>query len=216
MTDLAWWLIGATVVLAACDWVAVGIGNRSMELVFKPATMLPLIAAAVVLEPYSSSNRAWFVVGLVCSLAGDVCLMLDDRDERLFVAGLASFLVGHLAYIAGLAAAGVEGGPLAVGAAVVLVLIVAVAPRIVRGARRTDPALGLPVLVYIMAISVMVAFAIGSTVPVAILGAGLFYVSDFTIGWSRFITAFPGHRLVIITTYHAAQIFLVLSLAVTR
>jgi uncharacterized membrane protein YhhN len=215
VTTLAWWLIAATVVLAALDWVAVGLSKRAMEYVFKPATMIPLIGAALVLEPFSRWNRTWFVVGLVFSLAGDVFLMFDD-DERLFVAGLASFLVGHIAYIAGLAAAGVSGLPLALGVVVVALLIVSIAPRIVGAARRADPALALPVLVYILAISVMVAFAIGSVVPVAILGAGLFYLSDFAIGWSRFIDEFPGHRLVIITTYHTAQIFLVLSLVVSR
>ena len=215
MTDLTWWLIGATVLLAVCDWIAVGLGRRTMELVFKPATMVPLIGAALVLDPYSDANRMWFVAGLVLSLLGDILLMFDD-DERMFVGGLASFLLGHLVYIAGLAAAGVSGGALLVGAVLVAVLVVVVAPRLVGAAKRTDPALGLPVLAYTLAISVMVAFAVGSTVALAIIGASLFYLSDFTIGWSRFEREFPGHRLVIITTYHAAQVFLVLSLTVAR
>ena len=53
-------------------------------------------------------------------------------------------------------------------------------------------------------------------VPAAIVGALLFYLSDFSIGWSRFVRDFRAHRLVIITTYHAAQVLLVVSLVASR
>ena len=61
---------------------------------------MALIATALALTPAhdAGARRAWFVAALVCSLAGDVLLMLPtDR----FVAGLAAFLVGHLCYVAG-------------------------------------------------------------------------------------------------------------------
>ena len=215
MNATAWALIGVAIALAVCDWVAVGTNHRTAEYVFKPATMLPLIAAALVLDPVSEACRIWFVVGLVCSLAGDVFLMLPD-DDRRFVAGLASFLLGHVAYIAGFAAGGLSGAALAIGAVVVGVTIIAAGSRIVVAARRTNPEMALPVLVYMVVISAMVAFAIGSTVPVAIVGAAVFALSDFTIGWTRFVKDFPGSRLVVMTTYHAAQVLLVLSLTVAR
>ena len=79
---------------------------------------------------------------------------------------------------------GITASVMVFGALIVLVLVVVVAPRLVGAAKRTDPALGLPVLAYTLAISVMVAFAVGSTVALAIIGASLFYLSDFTIGWS--------------------------------
>ena len=94
--------------------------------------------------------------------------------------------------------------------------MVAVAPRVVRGARASDPRLGVPIGVYIAVISAMVATAIGSGVVVAIVGATLFYLSDLTIGWTRFISDFRHGRLVIITTYHLAQALLVISLAIAR
>jgi uncharacterized membrane protein YhhN len=53
-------------------------------------------------------------------------------------------------------------------------------------------------------------------VAAAFAGAILFYLSDLTIGWSRFVRDFRGSRLVVITTYHLAQILLVASLVVTR
>ena len=215
MNGLATALLVATGVLAVGDWVAVARGNRIAEYVLKPATMLPLIGAALALDPPDPTARTWFVVALICSLAGDVFLMLPD-EERFFVPGLGSFLLGHLAYIVGLIAAGVTGTAIAVGAVVVVTAVVIVAPAVVSGARRTDARLTVPVTAYVAVISVMVVCAIGSAVPVAIIGAVLFYLSDLAIGWSSFVDRFPGQRLVIITTYHAAQVCLVASLVVAR
>lgn len=212
MTTLAWVLMAFAAVLAVCDWVAVGTGNRRAEYVFKPATMVPLIITAAVLDPARPSEQWWFVAALVLSLAGDVFLMLPD-EEKWFVPGLASFLVGHLAYIGGMWSSPLDGTGLVVGAIILAAVTLVGAPYVIRGAMRTDRRLGVPVLAYNLVIGVMVVSAIGSQVALAIVGAVLFLLSDFTIGWSRFVKDFPGARLVIITTYHLAQALLVLSLA---
>ena len=214
MTTAAWLLIGLTLVVAVCDWIAVGTATRSAEYVFKPLTMIPLIGAALVLDPADDAMRWWFVVALLFSLAGDVFLMLPDN--KYFVFGLGSFLIGHIAYILGLAVGGVNAIAFALGVVAVAVCLALLGPRIAMGAREEDPRLGLPVLAYMLVISVMVAMAVGSTVPLAIVGAALFYVSDATIGWTNFIDDFRGGRLVIVTTYHLAQVLLVLSLVVAR
>ena len=66
--------------------------------IVKPAITLAIIVVALSADPIVSGRyRALILVGLVCSLAGDVLLMLPgDR----FVPGLASFLVANLLYIA--------------------------------------------------------------------------------------------------------------------
>lgn len=197
--------------LALCDWIAVGTNNRRAEFFFKPATMVPLIIAAATANSTVSNMGIWFTVALVCSLAGDVFLMLPD-EEKFFVPGLGSFLVGHIAYVVGLLVGGVSAVTLVVGVVGVVILIALVSPRIVAGAISRDRRLGTPVLAYMLIISTMVACAIGSGVPLAILGALLFYASDFAIGWSRFVTDFRGARLFIMVTYHSAQVLLVASL----
>jgi len=214
MTPTATFLLVITVVVAVCDWVAVGLARRSAEYVFKPLTMVVLIGAAVVLEPPSAPTRSWFVVALVFSLFGDVFLMLADQ-KRWFVPGLASFLVGHLAYIVGLAVDGLDGVAAGVGAGLMIAAAAVIAPRLLRGVRSTDRRLVAPVIAYVSVISVMVVCAIGSTSVLAAVGALLFYLSDLTIGWSRFVGAVPQSRLVIIVTYHAAQVLLVGSLVVS-
>ena len=65
-----------------------------------------LIACALALDPDDPAVRAWFVAALVLSLAGDVFLMLP---QDLFVFGLGSFLLGHIAYIVGMHVDGVDG-----------------------------------------------------------------------------------------------------------
>lgn len=197
--------------LAVGDWIAVGTNNKRAEYFLKPATMVPLIIAAATADATKSDMRVWFTIALVCSLAGDVFLMLAD-DEKFFVPGLGSFLLGHIAYVVGLLVGGVSAITLVVGVVGVVILIALVSPRIVAGAISRDRRLGIPVLAYLLIISTMVACAIGSGVPLAILGAVLFYGSDFAIGWSRFVSEFRGARMVIIITYHSAQVLLVASL----
>ena len=64
--------------------------------IFKPLTTL-LIAAMVWRTPSSLPRyRAWLLAGLALSTAGDVFLMLPIDA---FVAGLASFLLAHVAYL---------------------------------------------------------------------------------------------------------------------
>lgn len=204
-------LIAVTLVVAVADWWAVATQRRSVEYVLKPATMVALIAATLVLtDPEPAAARWFFVAALVFSLAGDVFLMLD---EKLFVAGLASFLVGHLFYVVGLVQFDLTVSLLVVGAVVVAIAAAAVGTRIVGGAGRTDARLRLPVTAYIAVISLMVICAIATTVPAAIAGALLFYASDAVLGWNRFVRPIPHGRLVVMTTYHLGQIGLVLALA---
>lgn len=202
-------LIAATLVVAVADWVAVAIDNRRLEHVLKPLTMVVLIGALLSMgEADPPEARWWVLAALVASLAGDVFLMLEGR----FVPGLASFLVAHIFYIVAFLTMGISGAPWVLGAALVAVLIRAVGVRIVVGATDRDRAFGVPVAAYVLVISLMVAFAFGTARWPVIVGALLFYLSDACIGWSRFVREFPYQRLVIMTTYHLAQIGLVVSL----
>jgi uncharacterized membrane protein YhhN len=204
-----WILLGLTIVVAVADWWAVATDRRPFEHVLKPLTMVVLIAATIAIDaPASSAARWWLVAGLVCSLAGDVFLMLDD----LFVPGLASFLVGHVMYVVALWQLGVSVPAFVAGLVLVAVLVGVLGLRIVRGARAHDARLTVPVSAYIGVISLMVASAVGTRIAVAVVGALLFYGSDACIGWSRFVRDFRGARLWIMTTYHLGQIGLVLAL----
>jgi alkenylglycerophosphocholine hydrolase len=113
--------------VAIVDWWAVATDRRPVEYLAKPLTMVVLIAAALVLDPVDGTQRWWFVVALVLSLAGDVFLMLP-RD--LFVPGLASFLLGHVAYVVGLWSGDTSTTGLLVGAAIIAVALPLLGRRI--------------------------------------------------------------------------------------
>jgi uncharacterized membrane protein YhhN len=210
MSGAAALLVVLTLVVAVVDWIAVYRDKRPVEYVAKPLTMVVLIAAALAIEPVDDAVRVAFVVALVFSLAGDVFLMLP---RNLFVAGLAAFLVGHLAYVVGLQLRGQSGLWFVIGLAVVLLAVVFIGVRILRAVRAGDePALAVPVTAYIAVISLMVASAFGTRNLFAIVGASLFYSSDALIAWNRFVAALPQGRVAIMITYHLGQIGLVLSL----
>ena len=211
MNGLAITFVVLTGAVAMVDWSAVQRGDRRLEYVAKPATMVFLLAAALALDPVDGTARGWFVAALVFSLAGDVFLMLPhDR----FVPGLVSFLVGHLAYIIGLCVLGSS----AVGFLTAVVLVGLAVPilgtRIIGAIRAGDePEMAVPVSAYMVVISGMVVAAGASGVPLALGAAVCFYASDALIAWTRFIADVRHGRLAVMVTYHLAQIGLVLALA---
>lgn len=218
MTRAAWVALGLAGGFAVTDWIAVARGDKRLEYLAKPATLVALLAVALLLEPIDATLRGWWVVALACSLAGDVFLMLP---RNLFVAGLASFLLGHLAYSAGFATSvaltsvalvGPSAG-VVLGSAAVVVAALIVGHRLVmalrEGGRRE---LIVPVVAYSTAITVMVLLALWTGSPWAIAGALLFYVSDSLIGWNRFVAPLAWAPVTIIVAYHLGQAGLVLFL----
>ena len=211
MNGAAFLLLALALAAAFFDWVAVNQGQKALEYVCKPLTLMLLIGAALALDPVDDAVRTWFVVALVLSLVGDVFLMLPR--EQLFVFGLGSFLVGHIAYIVGMHVDGVDGLRFLGGIVLVMVALAVVGTPILRGVRAgSERALAGPVVAYMFVISAMVASAVGVGRVAGVVGAGLFYVSDALIAWNRFRSETRHGRLAIIVTYHLAQVGLVLSL----
>jgi uncharacterized membrane protein YhhN len=209
VTGVAALLLVLALSVAVGDWIAVQCHSRPAEYLAKPLTMVLLIAAALALDPVDPAVRLALVIGLSCSLVGDVLLMLP---RNLFVGGLAAFLIGHLAYIAGLQLRGQSGLGFVCGLVVVLAAVALVGTRIVRAVRAGEQALVAPVTAYLAVISFMVASAFGTANGFAIAGALLFYISDALIAWNRFVHPRPWGRLAIMVTYHLGQLGLVLSL----
>jgi len=210
VTGPAFVLLALALAAAAFDWVAVHEEQKALEYLCKPLALVLLIACALALDPADGAVRAWFVAALVLCLIGDVFLMLP---HDLFVFGLASFLLGHLAYIVGMHVDGVDGARFMVGIVIVMVLLAIIGTRILKAVRTgPEPAMAGPVVAYMFVISAMVASAIGVGHPAGVVGASLFYASDALIAWNRFIGETRHGRLAIIVTYHLAQVGLVLSL----
>jgi uncharacterized membrane protein YhhN len=210
-------LLGLALIAAFADWVAVAAADRGRPALpartrwlTKPMPLVLLIAAAVALEPADPAVRAWFVLALALSLAGDVALLFP----RGFVAGLAAFLLAHVAYTVGFVVGGLAPPALVVGAVSMIAFDLVVGPRLVRALRAGGRSeLAGPVVAYIAAISAMVAAAAGSLEPVAVAGAALFAASDTLLAEGRFVRPVRHGDLAVMVLYHLGQGLLVLSLA---
>jgi uncharacterized membrane protein YhhN len=200
-------LAGAAAVL---DWYAVATQRKPLEYVCKPLTLALLTGVAVALQPAYGLRRSVFVVALLLSLLGDVFLMLR-RD--MFALGLASFLLAHLAYIAGFFSGGDISVATLAGLAGGSAAARVVGLRVVRGAMAQGHSeLVVPVLAYMMVLTAMFGFAVGTLNPLTALGASLFFCSDAILAWNRFVRALRWGPLAVIVTYHVGQALLVLSL----
>ena len=197
---------------AATDWWAVATGNRRVEVVAKPAVAVLLVVLAATAGEVDGGVRVALVVAATCGLLGDVALL--GRGETAFLAGLASFAVGHLAY----AVAAVAGGISWLRVLVALPFMAALlgyrfVTETVPGARRAGgPVLAGAVTLYAVVISVMVLTATGSGSWVAAVGAALFAISDWVLGHDRFARHSRHARIVVIVTYHVGQALLILGL----
>ena len=212
MTQGAWLLLALAAAVAVVDWIAVVHGTRRVRWATKPAVMLLLVAVALALRPLNGFQRDIFIAALFLSLLGDVFLL--GSAERWFVAGLAAFLGAHLAYIDGFLVGGFEPRLLLYWGPAVVIVSLGIGGRIL-GALRGGGKRRLfgPVVLYLLAISIMVALAGASGRPAAAAGAVLFYASDGLIAWTRFVRPNTWAALPIIVTYHAGQALLVLSLS---
>ena len=210
MTAVAWTCAVVFAVAAAANWWSRWTDDRSVEIWSKPLALVALIGVTATLDPFDPAMRAWFVVALVCSLAGDVLLL--DGDRR-FVPGLVAFLLAHVAYTVGLVVAP-DWSWRGFGAAMVAVsvLVGTVGLPIVRAARQSSAVLGPAVTAYLLAISVMFCAAAASGNWWAIVGAGLFVVSDTVLGWRQFVGTARWMSVTVMVTYHLGQAGLVASL----
>jgi len=213
---VAYVLVAAFAVVAPANWLTRRPGHERWEAPTKLGAISLLVALALVVSPVDDAVRAWFVVALVLSAAGDAFLLAGDR---LFLPGLASFLLAHLAYVVGIVLVDTwRPLGLLVGIAGSAVLFAVVGRRILAA----SGGLRGPVACYLVAILSMATLACASLPAVGVVGAVLFVASDSLLGWRMFVVersrgadATPAWMPpAIMATYHLGQLLLVLSLVV--
>lgn len=157
---------------------------------------------------HSAYGLAVFI-GLIFSWWGD--LFLISKTRSIFLLGLLSFLATHAAYTTAFIMQ--HPGKSAPVAALSIMLV----PGIFVG-RWLYPYLKemrVPVLLYMIAITVMVAFAAGVFLTrgyvITLAGAGLFYVSDLFVARYHFIAPGKINQVIGLPLYYAGQILLSLS-----
>lgn len=206
------------------DWIAVARSWKRLEYIAKPAAMLALLALLWVDSQgwgHWQPPLAWFAIGLVCCLAGDVLLMLP---ERYFLAGLVAFLLGHVAYTLGLNSA----GWLWPTEVLLVIPMVFIGGWLVWRIRASLKATGrskllAPIALYAAVISLMVVSAVATlfrgawptyAAALTTFGAILFFTSDSLLAWNRFVAPIAHGKMLVIVAYHLGQWALILG--VTR
>ena len=178
-------LVGLSALLAA-KWF----DFRPGIWVAKPLAALGFVALALSVGALETPYGVMIFVGLLLSLGGDV-LLIPDKQPAAFKAGLASFLLGHVAYT--LAFVTQELDLQALGVATVAAAGTAWAVlRWLTPHVKAD--MLIPVRAYIAVISCMLVSAAGCASaldrPDIFVGALLFYLSDFAVARDRFVS--PG------------------------
>jgi uncharacterized membrane protein YhhN len=178
------------------------LGKRLAVVIAKPVASSCFLLVGVFRLAGGSGFDAWIVTGLSLCLIGDVLLL----SQRAFPAGLATFLCGHLAYVAACTTRLAIGAwprlpllPLAIAAGVVLAWLW---PRL--GVMRV------PVAAYVVIISAMVwgavALASGGAGPFRFaIGAVLFYLSDLAVARNRFVSPGLVNRMWGLPLYYLGQ-----------
>lgn len=161
----------------------------------------------------------WILAGLVLSAIGDV-LLIPKGAKAFFLAGLVSFLLGHLAYTGAFALRGLEIRSAAAAAAPVAGASMVALRYLWPHVQRKAPALQYPVLVYVAIISTMVVCAagtVGKAGNLAILiGAAMFYASDLAVARQRFVEATFANKAWGTPLYFGAQLVLATTVAASR
>jgi uncharacterized membrane protein YhhN len=164
-----------------------------------------VIGLVFVLSPERSAYLVFVVVALAASWVGDLALSYDGRTP--FVIGLVAFAGAHIAYIAAfLARSSLDTATFIVAGAAMAVF----AFLVIRWLSPNRPAeLKVPIIIYVVIISLMVAtaFATHATVPdIRIpIAAVTFAASDLFVARQRFVTPSRLNRIVGLPLYFIAQ-----------
>lgn len=201
------------VLTALCTLLLIQAEHRGwarLRAVSKPLASAGFLGAAVTAGALESPYGWAVLAALFLSWWGDVFLL--GRSRGMFLAGLVSFLLGHVAFGAAFVVRGVD--PLAALATAAAALLPALAvwrwlgPHL-EGGMRT------PVRAYVAVISAMVALSVGTSAllgnPWITVGAVMFYLSDLAVARDRFVAPGFSNRLWGLPLYYGAQLILALT-----
>ena len=183
-----------------------------------PLSALFIIAALI--QPHPLAFFFYFMlIGLMCCMAGDICLVFPQK--AMFLTGLVAFLVGHIWYTVAFFYTAAIHQLSGIG---FLVLLVA-GGWIYFWLKPHLGSMKLPVLLYIIFISLMVggAWTVLGDGDLSLFGrlmvftgAVLFYFSDLFVARQRFVQKAYRNRLMGLPLYFLGQYLLAFSTGVLK
>ena len=183
----------------------------------KPVVSLLFVITAVVQHPISSDYYYTVLVALMLCLVGDVCLIFLN-SKKMFLAGLISFLLGHVVYIA----AFLPFARIGVTTWGALLFFSVFGAFVFLWLRSGLGSMKIPVCAYILIITAMVTCAVSlfgnNSVTSAgrylvLVGALSFYFSDIFVARNQFLVDAYVNRLVGLPLYYLGQFLLACSSA---
>ena len=181
--------------------------NESWQFIFKPLTMLAIILIAFLNSsaPMNFYQQA-ILAGLILSTIGDLFLI---KQDRFFVQGLISFLLGHICFIAAFWTT-----PNWLSVIPYLIYIIFFLSILWKHLGK----LKIPVIVYAIALALMSWMALSRMIAHhdhhtfhAFVGSIVFVISDSLLAFNKFKSPIPHAHLWILATYFLAQWFIALS-----
>ncbi|MBS1743654.1 MAG: lysoplasmalogenase [Bacteroidetes bacterium] len=184
------------------------------HLILKPL-LLPLLIIAVLLQTWPSKPRQLILSGAVFSFAGDVLLLLQDKNPNFFIFGLVCFLITHICYSLYFLQVKKSGISLLKQKPYLLFLTLLYSACLLY---LLVPKLGdlrIPVIVYAIVITIMVLCSLraynfsAETARLSfVMGAVFFVISDSLLAINKFYSSFAGAGFFIMLTYCLAQYFI--------
>ncbi len=155
--------------------------------------------------------------GLIAGLLGDVLLMFSEDNPNFFIAGLISFLIGHLFYARAFyidyslnktVNLGYRKNALIAYGFYIIIFLLVLLPHLGN--------LIIPVFIYALVISLMGVLAVcrsgrvnSLSFKAVFIGSILFVISDSILAYNKFVSPVPLASLFIMSTYMLAQYFIV-------
>lgn len=209
------WFVLA-IAAAIADWAALYWDKPKVNYFTKPAVMIFLILWTLQ-ETGWQSGFLWFGLALLFCLAGDVILLLPDR---LFVGGLAAFLLGHICYLIGFNQQPAEPSAKMFLVVITVGLVAGYVFRLIRlrMISKIDRFEKAAVSVYGLVITFMLLSASLNLVNpnwsqgaaiLATVGASLFFSSDSLLAFNRYVKKIPRGQLIVRVLYHLGQFGLI-------
>jgi uncharacterized membrane protein YhhN len=201
---------------AGCALTGVGLGllllaewreSRAGIWVAKPLASLGFLGAAAAAGALDTAYGRWVLAALLLCFAGDVLLI--PTASASFLAGLLSFLLGHLAFAGAFVVRG-TAWPWVAAAALAVAPAATLALRWLRP--HVEAGMQAPVLAYVVVISAMVLLAAGTVgadpQPTILVGAAAFYASDLAVARQRFVARTFWNKSWGLPLYYGAQLLL--------
>jgi uncharacterized membrane protein YhhN len=196
----------------AVELAALYFGLQTVQFFSKPSLMLILFVYFRANAQNFISQKNLIMLALFFSWLGDIFLLFDKQNPRLFIFGLGSFLVAHLFYIVYFyqirAKNAVKTRLNIPASAAVLIYVVSLFALLA-------PKLGnlqIPVAVYTLALSIMLLASIHAFdfknrdfAGICVAGTSLFVASDSLLAINRFYQPFAFAGVSIMLTYAVAQ-----------